>query len=130
MGRPPLDRLTRREREIMDAVFALGNRASAEAIRARLTDPPSYSAVRTMLTRLEEKGHLRHQTDGTRYVYSATASPTTAKRAALRRYLGVFFEGSRRGLVASLLRDEEWTDDELDALQTEIDRARRHRRKP
>ena len=130
MGRPPLDRLTRREREIMDAVFALGNRASAEAIRARLTDPPSYSAVRTMLTRLEEKGHLRHQTDGTRYVYSATASPTTAKRAALRRYLGVFFEGSRRGLVTSLLRDEDWTDDELDALQTEIDRARRHRRKP
>lgn len=130
MGRPPLERLTRREREIMDAVFALGNRASAEAIRARLTDPPSYSAVRTMLTRLEEKGHLRHQTDGTRYVYSATASPTTAKRAALRRYLGVFFEGSRRGLVTSLLRDEDWTDDELDALQTEIDRARRHRRKP
>ena len=130
MGRPPIDRLTRREREIMDAVFALGNRASAEAIRARLTDPPSYSAVRTMLTRLEEKGHLRHQTDGTRYVYSATASPTTAKRAALRRYLGVFFEGSRRGLVTSLLRDEDWTDDELDALQTEIDRARRQRRKP
>lgn len=130
MGRPPLDRLTRREREIMDAVFALGNRASAEAIRGRLTDPPSYSAVRTMLTRLEEKGHLRHQTDGTRYVYSATASPTTAKRAALRRYLGVFFDGSRRGLVTSLLRDEAWTDDELDALQTEIDRARRQRRKP
>lgn len=114
----------------MDAVFALGNRASAEAIRGRLTDPPSYSAVRTMLTRLEEKGHLRHQTDGTRYVYSATASPTTAKRAALRRYLGVFFDGSRRGLVTSLLRDEAWTDDELDALQTEIDRARRQRRKP
>jgi predicted transcriptional regulator len=130
LGRPSLDHLTRREREIMDAVFALGNRASAEAIRARLTDPPSYSAVRTMLTRLEEKGHLRHQTDGTRYVYSATASPTTAKRAALRRYLGVFFDGSRRGLVTSLLRDEAWTDDELDALQTEIDRARRQRRKP
>ena len=130
MGRPPLDRLTRREREIMDAVFALGNRASAEAIRARLTDTPSYSAVRTMLTRLEEKGHLRHQTDGTRYVYSATASPATAKRAALRRYLGVFFDGSPRGLVTSLLRDEAWTDDELDTLQTEIDRARRQRRKP
>jgi predicted transcriptional regulator len=130
MGRPSLERLTRREREIVDAVFALGNRASAEAIRERLIDPPSYSAVRTMLTRLEQKGYVRHQSQGTRYVYSTIASPTTAKRAALKRYLGVFFEGSRGGLVTSLLRDEVWTDEELDALQSEIDRARRQRRKP
>ena len=130
MGRPSAEQLTRREREIMDVVFALGNRATAEDIRTRLTDPPSYSAVRTMLTRLEQKGHVRHQVQGTRYVYSATASPSTAKRAALRRYLGVFFDGSRKGLVASLLRDEAWTGDELDALQSEIDRARRQRRKP
>ena len=99
MGLPPVERLTRREREIMDAVFALANRAPAEDIRARLADPPSYSAVRTMLTRLEQKGYLRHQVDGTRYVYSAVTSPTSAKRAALRRFLGTFFEGSRRGLV-------------------------------
>jgi predicted transcriptional regulator len=130
MGRPPAEQLTRREREIMDAIFAVGNRATAEDIRARLTDPPTYTAVRTMLTRLEQKGHIRHQVQGTRYVYSATASPATAKRAALRRYLGVFFEGSRKGLVTSLLRDETWTSDELDDLQSEIDRARRQRRKP
>lgn len=130
MGRPSLERLTRREREIMDALFALGNRGTAEAIRERLIEPPSYSAVRTMLTRLEQKGYLRHQSEGTRYVYSAIASPTTAKRAALKRYLGVFFEGSRQGLLTSLLRDEAWTDEELDALQSEIDRARRQRRKP
>jgi predicted transcriptional regulator len=129
MGLPPVERLTRREREIMDAIFTLANRASAEDIRARLVEPPSYTAVRTMLTRLEQKGYLRHQVDGTRYVYSAVTSPTSAKRAALRRFLGTFFEGSRRGLVTSLLRDEPWADDELDALQAEIDRVRKPRRK-
>ena len=130
MGHPPVEQLTRREREIMDAIFAVGNRATAEDIRARLTDPPTYTAVRTMLTRLEQKGHVRHQVQGAKYVYSATASPARAKRAALRRYLGVFFEGSRKGLVTSLLRDDTWTTEELDELQSEIDRARRQRRKP
>ena len=121
--------MTRREREIVEALFALGNRASVEEIRTRLVDPPSYSAVRTMLGRLVEKGHLRHQADGVRYVYSATSSPVSAKRAALQRYLGVFFQGSRTGLLTALLRDEPWSDEELDELQTEIDRVRRHRRK-
>src|SRR5947209_5592982 len=74
--------LTRREREIMNAVFALGNRASADAIRARLTSPPSDSSVRVMLTRLEKKGYLKHQQDGLRYLYSATISPAAAKRTA------------------------------------------------
>jgi predicted transcriptional regulator len=124
------DRLTRREREIMDAVFALGNRASVEDIRLRLIESPSYSATRTMLTRLEEKGHLRHQAQGNRYIYSATASPAAAKRAGLRRFLGVFFGGSSQDIVSSLLRDEPWTEDDLDALQSEIERARTQRRKP
>lgn len=128
--RPVPERLTRREREIMDAVFALGNRASAEDVRSRLVDSPSYSAVRTMLTRLEQKGYLRHQAQGNRYIYSATASPATAQRAGLRRFLGVFFEGSTSNLVTSLLRNEEWSDEELEALQSEIDRARKQRRKP
>jgi predicted transcriptional regulator len=124
-----LDKLTRREREIVEALFALGNRASVEEIRTRLVDPPGYSAVRTMLGRLVEKGHLRHQADGVRYVYSVTSSPVSAKRAALQRYLGVFFQGSRTGLLTALLRDEPWSDAELDELQTEIDRVRSHRRK-
>lgn len=129
MKRSVPDRLSRREREIMDAVFALGNRASAEAVRSRLVDAPSYSATRTMLTRLVEKGYLRHQAQGNRYIYSATVSPAAAKRAGLHRFLGVFFEGSRHNLVASLLRDEAWTEDELNSLQSEIDRARKQRRK-
>jgi predicted transcriptional regulator len=128
MSQQLLERLTRREREIVEALFALGNRGSAEDIRTRLLDPPSYSAVRTMLARLEEKGYVRRDADGRRHVYSATSSPARTKRAALQRYLGVFFQGSRAGLITALLRDEAWSDDELDALQSEIDRVRRHRR--
>jgi predicted transcriptional regulator len=123
------ERLSRREREIMDAIFALGNRASVEDIRSRLVDSPSYSATRTMLTRLLEKGYVRHQAQGNRYIYSATVSPAAAKRAGLQRFLGVFFEGSRHNLVTSLLRDDTWTDDELNSLQSEIDRARKQRRR-
>lgn len=117
--------LSRREREILDALFALGNRASAEEVRARLTDPPSYSAVRTMLVRLEAKGHLRHEEDGQRYIYSVTTSPSAAKRAALRHYLGVFFGGSRGRLMTSLLEDESWSEQELDELEQAIARARK-----
>jgi predicted transcriptional regulator len=123
------DRLSRREREIMNALFALANRASADDIRQRLTDPPSYSAVRAMLVRLEAKGHLRHQEEGGRYIYSATTSPATAGRAALRQHLQVFFGGSIGDMMTSLLRQQSWTDAELDALQDEIERVRKERRR-
>jgi BlaI family transcriptional regulator, penicillinase repressor len=125
---PAHAKLSRREREIMDAVFALGNRASAEDIRARLTHPPSYSAVRAMLVRLETKGYLRHSEDGLRYIYSATTSPATARKAALQQYLRVFFGGSVGQMVTSLLKQESWSDDELDALQLEIERVRKERK--
>ena len=112
----------------MDAVFALDNRASAEDIRARLTHPPSYSAVRAMLARLEAKGYLRHSEDGVRYIYSATTSPAAARKAALQQYLRVFFGGSLGQMVTSLLKQESWTDEELDALQSEIERVRKERK--
>ena len=112
----------------MNAVFALDNRASADEVRARLTQPPSYSAVRAMLVRLEAKGYLRHTQDGVRYIYSATTSPSTARRAALQQYLGVFFGGSRDQMVSSLLTQESWTDAELDALQAQIERIRKERK--
>ena len=124
----PLRKLPRREREIMDALFALANRASAEDIRARMPNPPSYSAVRAMLVRLETKGYVRHIEDGLRYIYSATTSPTAARRAALQQYLRVFFGGSRGQMVTSLLTQESWTDDELDTLQAEIERVRKERK--
>lgn len=102
--------------------------AFAEDIRERLANPPSHSAVRVMLARLEKKGHLRHEQQGARNVYSATTSPITAKRAALRQYLQTFFGGSLRDMMASLVRDESWADEDLDALRGEIDRVRKQRR--
>jgi predicted transcriptional regulator len=123
-----LDVLSRREREIMDAIFANGNRASAEDVRRQLADPPSYSAVRTMLARLEEKGYVRHQQEGLRYVYSAVTSPAAAKRDALSRSMRVFFKGSRSQMITTLIRQEPWTEQELDALQAEIERVRKERK--
>ena len=125
---PPPEKLSRREREIMEAVFALANRASAEDIRARMTDPPSYSAVRAMLVRLEAKGYLRHAEDGLRYIYSATTSPASARKAALQQHLRVFFGGSLGQMMTALLNHESWTDEELDALQAEIERVRKERK--
>jgi len=122
------EHLTRREREIMNAVFALGNRASAEDIRARLTNPPSDSSVRVMLSRLEQKGRLRHQQDGLRYIYSATISPAVAKRTALRQYLQTFFGGSLRQMMTALVREGSWDEEDLDALRSEIDRVRKERK--
>jgi predicted transcriptional regulator len=129
MPKSPSESLTRREREIMNAVFALGNRASAEEIRARLTSPPSESSVRVMLTRLEKKGVLKHHQDGLRYIYSATTSPTVAKRTALQQYLQTFFGGSLRQMMTALVSEAPWTDDELDSLKAEIDRVRKERKK-
>src|SRR5436190_22162895 len=105
MPKPNDERLTRREREIMNALFALGNRASAEEIRARLTSPPGYSSVRFMLARLEKKGCLKHQQDGLRYIYSATISPATAKRTALQQFLQTFFGGSLREMMTALVKE-------------------------
>ena len=113
----------------MNALFALGNRASAEEIRARLTTPPSDSSVRVMLARLEKKGYLKHQQDGLRYLYSATISPAAAKRTALQQYLQTFFGGSLKQMVTALVSEASWSDDELDALKDEIDRVRKERRK-
>ena len=122
------DRLTRREREIMNAVFALGNRASAEDIRARLTSPPTDSSVRVMLGRLEGKGFMRHQQDGPRYVYSATTSPAVAKRTALQQYLRTYFGGSLTQMMTALVREGSWSDGDLSALRAEIERVRKERK--
>jgi predicted transcriptional regulator len=128
VAKSTVERLTRREREIMNALFALGNRASAEDIRARLTSPPSDSSVRVMLARLEKKGHLKHQQDGLRYIYSATISPAAAKRTALQQYLHTFFGGSLRQMVTALVREGSWDEGDLDALRSEIDRVRKEKR--
>jgi len=123
------DKLSRREREIMDVLFALANNGTAEEIRERLTDPPSYSAVRAMLVKLEAKGHIKHRAEGLRYVYSPTTSKATAQKKAVSQLMRVFFSGSPAQAVAALLKQEQWTDDELEGLRAEIETARKNRRK-
>jgi BlaI family transcriptional regulator, penicillinase repressor len=122
--------LTRREREIVHAIFALNNRASAEEIRARLSDPPSDSSVRVMLTRLENKGVVRHEEEGVRFIYSATTSPASAKRTALQQIVQTFFGGSFVEMAAALVREGSWSDDEIESLRAEIERLRKERKRP
>lgn len=120
--------LTRREREIVNVLFAVGNRATVEEIRNRLQSPPGDSSVRVMLSRLERKGAVKRAADGLRNVYSVTTPPSVAKRTALQDYLQTFFGGSRRLLMMSMMRDGTWSDDDLDALRAEIDRVRKERK--
>lgn len=127
-SRPRPEHLTRREREIVNAIFALGNRASAEEIRARLHNPPSDSAVRVMLARLERKGVLKHQQDGLRYLYSATTPHAVAKKTALHQYLQTFFGGSLSQMMTSLVAEGSWSDEELADLKAQIDRVRKERK--
>ena len=123
------EKLSRREREIMDVLYALGDSADAEEIRKRLIDPPTYSAVRAMLAKLEAKGVIRHRAEGLRYVYSPVTSRTTAQKKAVTQLTRVFFGGSASQAASALLKQEAWSDAELDALRSEIDRVRKNRRK-
>jgi BlaI family penicillinase repressor len=127
MAVPSHLKLTRREREIMDVLFGLGDRASAEDIRERLSDPPSYSAVRTMLSRLENKGYVRHFEEGLRYVYAPTKTRASAQRTAVENLVRVFFGGSPRQTVTALLKHESWSAEELENLSREIERVRTQR---
>ena len=112
----------------MDVLFAIGDQASVEDVRQRLSDPPGYSAVRAMLVKLEAKGYVQHREEGLRYVYSPTKSRTAAQRSALQKIVQVFFGGSPGQTVTALLKQEKWTDDELDALRDEIEKVRQDRR--
>jgi predicted transcriptional regulator len=123
------EKLSRREREILDVLYALGDSADAEQIRQKLSDPPTYSAVRAMLAKLEAKGVIRHRAEGLRYVYSPVTSRTAAQRKAVSQLMRVFFGGSASQAAAALLKQESWSDAELDALRQEIDQVRKNRRK-
>ena len=121
--RPPL---SRREREIMDLLYAM-NSATAAEIRNGLSDPPSYSAVRAMLRILEDKGHLRHEQQGPRYVYHPTVARETARRRALSHLVKTFFDGSTEGAVAALLdsKSVRLEPEELKRLKQLIEKARK-----
>ncbi len=120
--------LSRRERQIMDVVYRLGQVTAAEVL-AELPDPPGYSAVRAMLRLLEEKGHVRHEQDGPRYVYLPTVNRDKARRSALRHLVRTFFDGSTEDAVAALLQNGNgMTDDELERLSKLIDGAKKEGR--
>jgi len=125
----PYQELSRRERQIMDAVYRLG-RASVTEVLGELPDPPSYSAVRAMIGKLEEKGHLRHLQDGPRYLYLPTRPREEATENALERVLRTFFDGSPARAVAAVLDmgGEELTREELDDIAARIEQARRRGR--
>jgi BlaI family transcriptional regulator, penicillinase repressor len=120
----PFD-LGRRERQIMDVVFRLG-RATAAEVHAELPDAPTYSAVRGMLRLLEEKGYLRHEQDGPRYVYIPTSEPGEVSQSALRHLLRTFFGGSRTSAMAALLDldDVPLTDRDYQRLARLLEQAR------
>jgi predicted transcriptional regulator len=118
--------LSRRERDIMDILFRRG-RASAEEVMHDLSGDPSYSTVRTQLRVLEEKGHVRHQEEGRRFVYLPAVPRSTARKVALRHVVDTFFEGSVERVVAALLGGEatRLSDEELDRIQRLVEDAKK-----
>ena len=118
--------LSRRERQIMDILYQ-GGKASASDVREAMADPPSYSAVRAMMRVLEEKGHVRHQAEGLKYVYVPTVARDKAKRSAVKHLLDTFFHDSPEQVVAALLdvSSTRLTREELDRMAQMIEQAKR-----
>ena len=123
MTGPLHTQLSRRETQIMDVIFQLGEATAAEILE-RLPEPPSYSAVRALLTILEEKGHLTHRREGARYIYVPTLSADKAKKSALRHLIDTFFGGSAPQVVATLLSTTDLSKDDLDELGRLIEQAK------
>ena len=126
MAKPPLDGLSRRERQIMDLLFQRG-RATAGEVQSALADPPSYSTVRALLRILEHKGHVSHVQDGARYVYAPRHDRDKARRSALRHLVATFFDGSAEQAMAALIDSDgrRLGDEELDRMAALIARARK-----
>ncbi len=118
-------KLSRREREMMDIIFRRGRSTAAEVLE-EMADPPSYSAVRSTLSILEQKGHLAHERDGSRYVYLPTVDPDAARKSALEHLTTTFFDGSAAEVVTALLEDaaNRLSEEDLDRLSGLIRQAR------
>jgi predicted transcriptional regulator len=119
------DGFSRREREIMEALYKLG-KATAQQIADAIPDPPSNTAVRTLLSILEKKGHIRHSLDGVRYVYEPKVAREKMAQKAVKSVLNTFFDNSVEGVVAALLNqsDLKLTKAELDRLSALIEHAK------
>lgn len=121
------DPLSRRERQVMNIIYARGQATAAE-IHEALPDPPTFSATRAVIRTLEEKGHIRHQEQGLRYIYLPVVPAEKARRSALAHVISTFFQGSPSRLMATLL-DGSTTKDELDELEHMIRRAKQEKSK-
>ena len=121
--------MSRRERQIMEILYQRG-KLSASEVREAMEDAPSYSAVRALLRVLEDKGHVKHQAEGLRYVYVPVVAREKAKRAAVKHMLDTFFNGSPEQIVAALLdvSSPALTSDELDRMADMIEKARKEGR--
>lgn len=118
MNRLEKGQVSRRERQILEILYRLGQ-ASAKEVQENLPDPPSYSAVRALLVTLENKEMVRHSKEGRRYLYKPAITPKKAKRSALSNLLNTFFDGDPQNLVASLLdpSDQQLTKKEIDSIR-------------
>ncbi len=120
-------KLSRRERQIMDAIYQVGKATVAEVIE-RMPDPPSYSAVRAMLAILEEKGVLQHEQDGAKYVYVPTVPVEKVRKSALRNLVNTFFDGSSKEAIAALIDETKLSKTELQSLTELIEKAKKEGR--
>lgn len=126
---PGKDGFSRREREILDALYKLG-KASAAQILEQIADPPTYTAIRSHLTILENKGHVRHASDGTRYIYEPAVGREQMGRRAIDSLLKTFFDNSVEQAVTALLtrKDADISREDLDRLSRLIEKARKEGR--
>lgn len=126
MAAPLLTALTRRERHIMDILFRLG-RASAEEVMRELSGEPSYSTVRTQLRVLEQKGHVRHEEVGRRFVYMPVVRRQAVRKSALRHVVDTFFDGSVEKVFAALLGGDaaRVSEEELTRILEMVEKARK-----
>lgn len=121
--------LTRRERQIMDVLYASGE-ASAAEVQASIPDSPSYSAVRALLKKLLDKGHVQHRQDGAKYLYAPVLPKNDAKRSAVRRLVDTFFEGSAASAVVNLLgsQSKPLNEEDIVAIEAELKKLREDQR--
>ena len=129
MAKPLHAVLTRRERQIIDILYRRG-RATAAEVMADLPSDAGYSTVRTQLRVLEQKGHVRHEHDGVRFVYMPVVARRAARKSALRHLVETFFDGSNANVVAALLGGDgsRLSDDDLDRIAALVENARRDHR--
>jgi BlaI family transcriptional regulator, penicillinase repressor len=119
-----IDSLPRRERELFELLCSAGEATAAE-LRAAMQDPPSYSAVRTLLTRLEARGVIKHHMVDQAYVYQSVPQPAKVRESAMKQMVRTFFDGSAANAATALLGlTKSLSTDEIDALQKAIDEAR------